>query len=62
MHVEDLQAIAKVAARTLSFFSQKLAFDVDIYLVGANTAVKETLQSVQIWEEFRTMDTYDPVK
>jgi len=38
--------------------SGKLALDDDIYLVGANGAVKRTLKDVGIWEEFRTMDTY----
>ena len=52
LHVEDLQEISKEAARALSFARQKLALDEEIYLVGANSAVKETLQGVVVWEEF----------
>jgi hypothetical protein len=57
--VEDLQAMTDEAARTLGFVLQKLAFDVDIYLVGANAEVKETLQNAQVWEEFHVVETYD---
>jgi anti-anti-sigma regulatory factor len=54
LHVEDLQAISKEAARALGFVSQRVPFDVDIYLLGANAAVKEALQGVQVWEELHT--------
>jgi hypothetical protein len=47
------------SARALDFVSGKLALDDDIYVVGANDAVKRTLQDIGIWEEFKTMDAYD---
>jgi mannose/cellobiose epimerase-like protein (N-acyl-D-glucosamine 2-epimerase family)/anti-anti-sigma regulatory factor len=54
LHLEDLQAISEQAARALGFVSQKLAFNVELRLVGANTEVKETLQCTQVWGDFVT--------
>jgi mannose/cellobiose epimerase-like protein (N-acyl-D-glucosamine 2-epimerase family)/anti-anti-sigma regulatory factor len=54
LHVEDLQAISEQAARALGLVSQKLAFNVELRLIGANTEVKETLQCTQVWGDFVT--------
>jgi mannose/cellobiose epimerase-like protein (N-acyl-D-glucosamine 2-epimerase family)/anti-anti-sigma regulatory factor len=62
LRMEDLQTISKASARVLSFVSQKLALDEDIYVVGANMDVKRTLQSVNVWEEFTEVETYDAIK
>lgn len=56
LHMEDLQAMSEENARALGFACQKLPFGVDLYLMGANAAVKETLQSVQVWEEFHVVE------
>ncbi len=58
--MENLRTMATRAARALDFVSSKLGLDEEIYVVGANDAVRKTLQDVGIWEEFTTMDTYDP--
>ena len=52
-----LQTISTEAARALSFVSDKLALDDEIYVIGANEAVKATLQNAKIWEELNTAET-----
>jgi anti-anti-sigma regulatory factor len=59
IRMENLRAMSNRAARALDFVSGKLGLDEDIYIVGANSAVKKTLQDIGVWEEFRTMDKYD---
>jgi mannose/cellobiose epimerase-like protein (N-acyl-D-glucosamine 2-epimerase family)/anti-anti-sigma regulatory factor len=62
LRVENLQAISKTSARALGFACQKLNLDDEIYLVGANAGVKETLRSVDILEEFTIVDSFDAIK
>jgi mannose/cellobiose epimerase-like protein (N-acyl-D-glucosamine 2-epimerase family)/anti-anti-sigma regulatory factor len=62
LRVEDLQTIAEIPARMLSFFSDKITADEAIYLVGTNERVKETLQHVGIWEELNILETYDEIQ
>lgn len=62
LRVENLQAISKTAARALGFACQKLDLDEDIYLVGANAKVKETLQRVDVLEEFIILESYDAIQ
>jgi N-acylglucosamine 2-epimerase (GlcNAc 2-epimerase) len=52
-----LQTISKEAARELSFVSDKLSLDDEIYVLGANEDVKELLQNVKVWEELNTVET-----
>ena len=61
MRVENLQAISSLSARALGFACQKLNLDDEVFLVGANAAVKETLRSVDILEEFTVVDAYDAI-
>ena len=62
LRVENLQAISKTSARALGFACQKLDLDEDIYLVGANAGVKETLKSVKILEEFTVVESYNALQ
>lgn len=59
IRMENLRTMSNRAARALDFVSGKLGLEEDIYIVGANSAVKKTLQDIGVWEEFRTMDKYD---
>ena len=61
LRVENLQAISSISARALGFACQKLNLDDEIYLAGANAAVKETFRSVDILEEFTVVDAYDAI-
>lgn len=62
LRLENLRTMTGEAARAISFVSDKLTSQENIYAIGANNAVKKTLQDAGIWEELRTMDTYDPSK
>jgi mannose/cellobiose epimerase-like protein (N-acyl-D-glucosamine 2-epimerase family)/anti-anti-sigma regulatory factor len=62
LHMENLQAMSKEAARALSFTREKLPEDKDFYVVGTNANVRAALQGVGAWEEFTTMETYDATK
>jgi mannose/cellobiose epimerase-like protein (N-acyl-D-glucosamine 2-epimerase family)/anti-anti-sigma regulatory factor len=55
--MEGLQTLSREAARELSFASEKLSLDEEIYVVGANEDVKAILQSVKVWEELDTAGT-----
>jgi mannose/cellobiose epimerase-like protein (N-acyl-D-glucosamine 2-epimerase family) len=59
LHMENLRALGKQSARELSFISEKLALNENIQIVGANAEVKETLQSIEAWEEFETSEADD---
>ena len=61
LYAENLQAISKISARALGFACQKLDLDEEIYLVGANAEVKETLRSVDLLEEFTLVDSSDAI-
>jgi mannose/cellobiose epimerase-like protein (N-acyl-D-glucosamine 2-epimerase family)/anti-anti-sigma regulatory factor len=61
LRAENLQAISKTSARALGFACQKLDLDEEIYLVGANAGVKETLRSVDILEEFTAVDAFESI-
>jgi len=64
--MENLDAMSKESARALGFVCAQLPFqdalDENIYVVGANTQVKETLQSTQVWEELKVIEMYDATK
>jgi mannose/cellobiose epimerase-like protein (N-acyl-D-glucosamine 2-epimerase family) len=51
-----LQTISKEAARELSFVSDKLSLEDEIYVIGANEDVKTVLQNVKLWEELNTVE------
>jgi mannose/cellobiose epimerase-like protein (N-acyl-D-glucosamine 2-epimerase family) len=57
LHMENLQTMAQEPAQALSFFSEKLALDDDIDVVGVNTTVKSTLQRVGVWESLNVLET-----
>ena len=59
IRMESLKTMSTRAARALDFVASKLGLDEDIYVVGANDAVRKTLQDVGILESFKVMDTFD---
>ena len=59
IRMENLKTMSTRAARALDFVAGKLGLDEDIYVVGANEAVRKTLQDVGILESFKVMDSYD---
>jgi anti-anti-sigma regulatory factor len=60
LRMEELAKMSDGSARALGFVSGKLDLDEVIYVVGASSKVKQTLQNVGIWEEFNSLDKYDP--
>jgi len=59
LRMEDLAKMSDGSARALGFVSGKLALDEVIYVVAANSRVKQTLQNAGVWEEFNSLDEYD---
>jgi anti-anti-sigma factor len=59
IRMENLRTMSTRAARALDFVSSKLGLEEDIYVVGANDAVRKTLQDVGILESFKVLDSYD---
>jgi mannose/cellobiose epimerase-like protein (N-acyl-D-glucosamine 2-epimerase family)/anti-anti-sigma regulatory factor len=59
IRMENLRVMSARSARALDFVTSKLGLDEDIIVVGANEQVRKTLQDVGVWEEFKTMETYD---
>lgn len=59
LRLERLETMSKQAARALSFMNSKLALQQEIYVVGANMEVKNTLERAQLWNELSTLETYD---
>jgi mannose/cellobiose epimerase-like protein (N-acyl-D-glucosamine 2-epimerase family) len=62
LRLEELQAMSREAARTLSLIGQQLALDENIYLVGAKEEVQKMLQSIEFWEVCNILDVYDATK
>jgi anti-anti-sigma regulatory factor len=60
IRMENLRSMSPRSARALDFVTGKLGLDEDIIVVGANDSVRKTLQDVGVWEEFTSMQTYDP--
>jgi anti-anti-sigma regulatory factor len=52
IRMEHLQSVSMQAARALSFVGQGLDLHMDMYVVGANDAVKATLQNAGWWATF----------
>ncbi len=60
LRMEELAKMSDGSARALGFVSGKLDLDEVIYVVGASSRVKQTLQNIGVWEEFKALDKYDP--
>ncbi len=57
LHMENLQTMSREPAQALSFFSEKLALEEDIDVIGVNPTVKATLQRVGVWESLNMLET-----
>ncbi len=57
--VQDLEYVASAGLRVLIFAKQKLGTDVDIYVVGAQPAVAETLSLTGFNYSVVMLDSYD---
>ena len=57
LHMENLQTMSRQPALALSFFSEKLALEDDIDVVGVNAQVKGTLQKAGVWESLNSLQT-----
>jgi mannose/cellobiose epimerase-like protein (N-acyl-D-glucosamine 2-epimerase family)/anti-anti-sigma regulatory factor len=62
LRLENLHTMCEQAGRALSFISDKLTSQENIYTVGANNDVQKTFEKVGLKGELVMMDTYDPSK
>ncbi len=62
LRLDNLRMLSRRPARALSFIGGKLPLDENIQIVGANAQVKETLQNIDIWNEFETAEADEAAK
>jgi mannose/cellobiose epimerase-like protein (N-acyl-D-glucosamine 2-epimerase family) len=62
LRMEDLHSLSQEAANTISLYSGKINTPQNLYIVGANDAVKNVLQDVGILSSLTVMDHYDASK
>lgn len=55
LHMENLETMSRQPALALSFFSEKLALEDSIDVVGVNAQVKEILQKAGVWESLNLL-------
>ncbi|UZQ52881.1 STAS domain-containing protein [Trichothermofontia sichuanensis B231] len=57
--MQDLEYMASAGLRVLIFAKQKMGADTDIYLVGTQELVKETIEKTGFDQSVYMVDTYD---
>jgi anti-anti-sigma factor len=62
LFVKDLEYIASAGIRVLVYAKQKIGTELDIYVVGAQHQIVDTLQKTGVDRSVYLVDTYDAAK
>jgi anti-sigma B factor antagonist len=60
--MQDLEFMASAGLRVLIFAKQKMGADTDIYIIGAQEMVLDTLQKTGYDQSVIVLDEYDPAQ